>query len=287
MSSDWWGLKPDPNAERYTNKSLVPSWAQSPTTSSSPSQTSSITANQWAFVTNQNQSIQNLLLSENETGSNNRPPKLMHMNEFPTWEERFHTYILGQNTELWLSFTTDFNQALEEAGSNAATFADLSVDDKKAYDLEKKAFSILTQALNKDIYHQFVSFKTTKSLWDALKARGQGNAASRKLRHDLLRKEFDGFMCMEKESLEDLTSRYYHLLSEMGNFGVVTTAEEVVTKFADALPVQWIGFLEILKYNGTLATTNIYDFVQLLENKIQEVIIKAKRVKEHQNPEMY
>ncbi|MFS7943357.1 hypothetical protein Hanom_Chr06g00499401 [Helianthus anomalus] len=77
MTLDWWGWKPDPNADMYTGKGLVPSWAQSPTTLSS-SQTSSITANQWAFVTNQNQSIQSLLLSQNVTGSNNRPPKLMH-----------------------------------------------------------------------------------------------------------------------------------------------------------------------------------------------------------------
>ncbi|KAF5771650.1 putative transcription factor interactor and regulator CCHC(Zn) family [Helianthus annuus] len=196
-------------------------------------------------------------------------------------------YVLGQNTKLWLSFTMEFDQALEEAGSNAATFGDLSAEDKKAYDLEKKAYSILTQALNKDIYHQFLRFKTTKGLWDALKARGHGNAWSRKLRHDLLKKEFDGFMCMERESLGDLTSQYYHLLSEMGNFGVVITPEEVVTKFADALAVQWNGFLEILKYNGTLATTNINDFIQLLENKDQEEIRKLKRVPVPQNPEMY
>ncbi|KAJ0839535.1 putative transcription factor interactor and regulator CCHC(Zn) family [Helianthus annuus] len=288
MNSDWWGWKPDPNADMYTSKGSgpIPSWAQTPTSSSS-AQSSSITANQWAFVTNQNQSIQSLLLSENETGSNNRPPKLMHINEYPGWQERFHTYILGQNTELWLSFTKEFDQALEEAGSNAAAFADLSFDDKKTYDLEKKAFSILTQALNKDIYHQFVGFKTTISLWDALKARGQGNASSRKLRHDLLKKEFDDFMCMERESLGDMTSRFYHLLSEMGNFKVAVTPEEIVTKFADAFPAQWSGFLEILKYNGTLATTNIHDFIQLLENKNQEEIRKAKRVPVPQNPEMY
>ncbi|KAJ0836938.1 hypothetical protein HanRHA438_Chr16g0772581 [Helianthus annuus] len=211
----------------------------------------------------------------------------MHMNEYPRWQERFHTYILGQNTELWLSFNKEFDQALEEAGSTAATFTDLSIDDKKTNDLEKKAFSILTQALNKDIYHQFVGFKTTKSLWDALKARGQGNASLRKLRHDLLKKEFGGFMCMERESLGDMTSWFYHLLSEMGNFKVAVTPEEVVTKFADALPAQWNGFLEILKYNGTLAITNIHDFIPLLENKNQEEIRKAKRVSVPQNPEMY
>ncbi|MFS7984589.1 putative transcription factor interactor and regulator CCHC(Zn) family [Helianthus anomalus] len=92
---------------------------------------------------------------------------------------------------------------------------------------------------------------------------------------------------MDKESLGDMTSRFYHLLTELGNFGVVTTPVEVVKKFADALPPQWNSFLEILKYNGVLATTNINDFVQLLENKAQEETLKAKKVPVPQNPEMY
>ncbi|KAJ0873152.1 putative transcription factor interactor and regulator CCHC(Zn) family [Helianthus annuus] len=211
----------------------------------------------------------------------------MHLNEYPVWVDKFRTYVLGQNTELWIRFTTDFDQAIEVAASSTATFADLPEEQKKTYDLEKKAYAILTQALSKDIYHQFVSFKTTKKLWDALKTRGVGNEATRQLRHDLLNKESDGFTCMDKESLGDMTSRFYHLLTELGNFGVVTTTAEVVKKFADALPPQWNSFLEILKFNGVLATTNINDFVQLLENKDQEETLKAKRVPVPQNPEMY
>ncbi|KAJ0877442.1 putative transcription factor interactor and regulator CCHC(Zn) family [Helianthus annuus] len=84
-----------------------------------------------------------------------------------------------------------------------------------------------------------------------------------------------------------MTSRFYHLLTELNNFGVTTTQAEVVKKFADALPPQWSSFLEILKYNGVLKTTNINDFVQLLENKDQEETLKAKRVPLPQNPEMY
>ncbi|KAJ0644919.1 hypothetical protein HanOQP8_Chr16g0617861 [Helianthus annuus] len=294
MNPSWWGT-PAPDEGKYTNTSLSPSWAESPVSTSS--QANAISTGQWAFVSNQTPSIQSILLSESQTGSLNRPPKLMHLNEYPGWVDRFRTYVLGQNTELWIRFTTDFDQAIEVAASSTATFADLPEDQKKTYDLEKKAyantelwirfttdfdqaievaasstatFAILTQALSKDIYHQFVSFKTTKKLWDALKTRGVGNEATRQLRHDLLKKEFDGFTCMDKESLGDMTSRFYHLLTELGNFGVVTTTAEVVKKFADALPPQWNSFLEILKYNGVLATTNINDFVQLLENKDQE-----------------
>ncbi|MFS7908922.1 putative transcription factor interactor and regulator CCHC(Zn) family [Helianthus anomalus] len=272
----WWGT-PAPDSGKYTSTSLSPSWAVS----------TSSQASQWALVSNQTLSIQSILLSESETGSLNRPQKLMHLNEYPGWAGRFKTYVLGQNTELWIRFLTDFDQAIEVAASSTATFADLPEDQKKTYDLEKKAYAILTQALSNDIYHQFVSFKTTKKLWDGLKTRGVGNEATRIMRHDLLKKEFDGFTCMDKESLGDMTSRFYHLLTELGNYGVVTTTSEVVKKFADALPPQWSSFLEILKYNGVLATTNINDFVQLLEYKDQEETLKAKRAPVPQNPEMY
>ncbi|KAJ0524015.1 putative transcription factor interactor and regulator CCHC(Zn) family [Helianthus annuus] len=280
----WWDT-PAPDSGKYTCTSLSPSWAESPVSTSS--QANAISSSQWALVSNQTPSIQSILLSESETGSLNRPPKLMHLNEYPGWVDRFRTYVLGQNTELWIRFTTDFDQAIEVAASDTATFADLPEDQKKTYDLEKKAYAILTQALSKDIYHQFVSFKTTKKLWDGLKTRGVGNEATRQLRHDLLKKEFDCFTCMDKESLGDMTSRFYHLLTELNNFGVATTQAEVVKKFADALPPQWSSFLEILKYNGVLRTTNINDFVQLLENKDQEETLKAKRVPLPQNPEMY
>ncbi|KAJ0716361.1 hypothetical protein HanPI659440_Chr13g0511781 [Helianthus annuus] len=146
-------------------------------------------------------------MSESETGSNNRPPKLNHMNDYPSWKGRFHTYVLGKNTELWICFTTPYNTVLEEAGSNPTTLANMTETDKKAYDLEKKAFIILTQALHKDIYHQFSYCNTTKALWDILVKRGEENAVTRETRQDLLKKEFDSFLFMGHETLNEMATR--------------------------------------------------------------------------------
>ncbi|MFS7900156.1 hypothetical protein Hanom_Chr00s098019g01802311 [Helianthus anomalus] len=52
--------------------------------------------------------------------------------------------------------------------------------DKKDYGLEKKVFSILTQALHRDISHQFAYCTTTKSLWDVLVARGEEKCSNKK-----------------------------------------------------------------------------------------------------------
>ncbi|XP_022026919.1 uncharacterized protein LOC110927875 [Helianthus annuus] len=144
--------------------------------------------------------------------------------------------------------------------------------DKKAYDLEKKAFVILTQALHRDIYHQFAYCTTIKSLWDVLEARGEGNVATRKIRHDLLKKEFEGFLFMENETLNDMATRFYHFLSEIHSYKVNATQQEMVMRFADALPPKWSQFIELLKHTGVLDTLSIYEFVQKLENKDEEEI---------------
>ncbi|KAL9991721.1 putative transcription factor interactor and regulator CCHC(Zn) family [Helianthus debilis subsp. tardiflorus] len=277
-TSPWdWSL----NSQSSQELTTADAWAKSlfPSPSISPSQ--------WALVSNQSQSIQNLLISESETGSNNRPPKLNHMKDFPSWKNRFHTYVQGQSTDLWTCFINPFNAALEVAASTSEGYANMLEPDKKSYELEKKAFATLTQALNKDIYHQFSYCKNTKTLWDALVARGEGNAATRKSRHDLLKKEFDSFQFLENETLNDMTTRFYHLISEMCAYGVIATQQDMVNKFADALPPKWSSFIELLKHTGTLDTVNIYEFIQKLEHKNEEEIRKAKRAPVPQNTEMY
>ncbi|KAJ0751980.1 hypothetical protein HanPI659440_Chr09g0319051 [Helianthus annuus] len=250
-TSPWdWSMDPPPGQNQTSMAAMLMNFVPQ-------QQQQSISASQWALVSNQNQGIQNLLLSESETGSNNRPPKLNHVNDYPSWKGRFHNYVQGQNTELWTCFTSPFNQALEEAGSNATTFNNMQEADKKAYDPEKKAFAILTQALHKDMYHQFSYCMSTKALWDALVARGEGNAATRKTRHDLLKKEFESFQFLDNETLNDMTSRFYHLISEMSSYNVNATHLEMVARFADALPPKWSPFIELLKHTGALDTANV------------------------------
>ncbi|KAJ0429702.1 putative transcription factor interactor and regulator CCHC(Zn) family [Helianthus annuus] len=252
-----------------------------------PPQAAMITTNQWALVTNQSSSIQAMMQNDSETGTSTKPPKLNHINDWGWWKERLRTYVQGQGQDLWMCFFTPFENDLEVAGSNPETYSTMSDDDKKKFELEKKAFMILTQALHRDIYHQFVYCTTTKSLWDMLTLRCEGNAQSRKIKQELLKKEFEGFTCMENETLAELSTRFHHLLSEMFAFRVTATPQEMVKRFADSLPSKWSSFLEILKENGVLDTITVYELIQRLENKDVEEKLKAKRTLTPQNPEMY
>ncbi|KAM0030890.1 hypothetical protein Hdeb2414_s0017g00502341 [Helianthus debilis subsp. tardiflorus] len=88
-------------------------------------------------------------------------------------------------------------------------------------------------------------------------ARGEGYAATRKTRHDLLKKKFESFHFLENETLNDITTRYYHLMCEMYYFGVLASQQEMVARFADALPPKWSPFIELLKHTGVLDAVNV------------------------------
>ncbi|KAJ0851648.1 hypothetical protein HanPSC8_Chr13g0594471 [Helianthus annuus] len=59
-------------------------------------------------------------------------------------------------------------------------------------------------------------------------------------------------------------------------FKVSATPQDMVRRFADALPAKWSSYLEILKENGVLDTITIYELIQKLENKDVEEKLKAK-----------
>ncbi|KAJ0431715.1 putative transcription factor interactor and regulator CCHC(Zn) family [Helianthus annuus] len=84
-----------------------------------------------------------------------------------------------------------------------------------------------------------------------------------------------------------MTTRFYHLISEMCAYGVAATQQDMVNRFADALPPKWSSFIELLKHTKALDEINIYEFIQKLEHKNDEEIRKARRAPAPQNTEMY
>ncbi|KAI3732689.1 hypothetical protein L1987_63896 [Smallanthus sonchifolius] len=239
-----------------------------------------------AFVASQNSKIQNLLLIDNEAGNANKAPKLMTMDEYHHWKNRFEIHINGVDTNLWMMIENGYQKVLSEDGTPVLASL-LSEQQRKDYDLEKKAYAILSQAMSREIFHQFRQFISSKSLWDALEQRHEGNASLKAINAKAIKKEFDNFMYIGNESLDDLFERFYHLMSELHAHEVKTTKEEKVQCMADALPPKWDSFLMILKQNNTLETIDINEFLQKLRE--QEVMNKwkLKRGVQAQDPSLY
>ena len=125
----------------------------------------------------------------------------------------------------------------------------MNEDQRKSYDQERKVFSLLTQALPKEILHQFETYQTASSLWEALIIRCEGDEAAKKVRKAQIKKEFESFCGIGNESLEDLATRFNHLITEIKKVGLSYTNEELNERLAEALPSHWGNYVDILKAN--------------------------------------
>ncbi|XP_076888743.1 uncharacterized protein LOC143539278 [Bidens hawaiensis] len=157
-----------------------------------------------AFVSQPSALLQNINL-ENEMGTSNKPPKLLRMEDYPSWADKFETYIQALNYETWTAVEEEYIIPKNENGSN--------------YRLSQIAEALL----NKD----------------------RGNPDMRKSKMALLKKEFDIFTQVKGETFAQLVERYCHLVNEMKRLGNDKPDYEYIDKLADALPEEWGTFILI------------------------------------------
>ena len=69
----------------------------------------------------------------------------------------------------------------------------------------------------------------------------------RKNKTDLLKKQFVVFKHLRNESLEDIITRYYHLMTELDNNNVEYKTQEANNRLLDALPPKWEIYTLIIK----------------------------------------
>ena len=149
-----------------------------------------------AVVNTQTTNAISTLVNDLSSGSGNRPPKLMEMQEYNQWQKKFKIHLEGmglEGTEAWQMIAKGYVAPVLENTGESVPLESLTDDEKKKFVVEKKAYSQLTQAITNDLLHQFGSCTTSKQLWDVLKNRHDGNEKTRRLRMEELRKEFENF----------------------------------------------------------------------------------------------
>ncbi|KAD3640411.1 hypothetical protein E3N88_29634 [Mikania micrantha] len=158
------------------------------------------------------------LLSDYEVGTMTKPPKLVSLNEYSSWSARFESFLSIVNPSLTIPLIEGYEQPqLNGVYKNVSR---LTKDEKKLYDLDKKAYALLTMALPKEIFQYFD---------DELK----------RSKRTLLKKQLEVFKCLDNKTFQELVTRYTLLLSELSNLDYEVSLEEQNDKLLDALPSSW------------------------------------------------
>ncbi|KAM0048703.1 hypothetical protein Hdeb2414_s0008g00277511 [Helianthus debilis subsp. tardiflorus] len=221
------------------------------------------------------------LYNENETGTHQKPPKLMYIEDFQGWKNRFENWVQAYRFEAWCSLLKDYEKPKNERGLEMG-FNDFTEVDKLKYTSEKMMISILQQAVKEDIFVLLQHNGTARSIWEALIQKFRGSADMIKNKKALLKKSFDMFTAFDHETTKQTIDRYCHLVLEMGRLDIKKEDDEWVDKLAEALPQnKWGTYLMVVKLMRKSESMNLAQFIQKIEE--QELDIQKKAIMTNPN----
>ncbi|KAJ0832759.1 putative transcription factor interactor and regulator CCHC(Zn) family [Helianthus annuus] len=226
---------------------------------------------------------------ENETGTTQKPPKLMSIEEYYGWKDRFENWVQANHLRSWECILEKYTLPRTEL-QVVKQISEFSEQERAMYRAEKMMISLLQQAIKEDIFILLQHDKTAKSIWDDLKVKFEGSESMIKSKKALLKKEFDLFCSLPGEDTKKLIERYCHLVRSLSMLGVDKAREEYVDKLADALPQkEWGTYLMILKNTGVYDRLTIGQFIEKIESQDleQQKIARMNNPSGQQDVKMY
>ncbi|KAI3811040.1 hypothetical protein L1987_20756 [Smallanthus sonchifolius] len=163
----------------------------------------------------------------------------------------------------------------------------LTIEEKLLFDREKKAMASISMSIPKEIYHNFKQFRTSQQLCEALQKRCEVSLDVKKSRKELLKKQFLVFNDFQNESLDDLATRFYHLLSELSSASVVYETEEINDKFLEALPSKFDVYTVLIKENVMYKTMSLEEVLGKIQSHDLNMKRKETNMEHIQDPSMY
>ncbi|MFS7945166.1 hypothetical protein Hanom_Chr06g00520991 [Helianthus anomalus] len=191
---------------------------------------------------------QNTML-ENETGTTQKPPKLMDIDDYNGWSDRFGNWVEAYHLDAWDHTEVQYFRPLG-SDREKIPIKDLSPEEKKKYKDDKLMVSLLQQTIKEDILILLQHDGSAYSIWKELEAKSFGNDDLLRKKMSLMKKEFDLFSGLRTESTKQIIERYCNLVKNMTRLGINKSKDELIEKLADALPHDvWGTFLMMLRNN--------------------------------------
>ncbi|KAJ0448995.1 putative transcription factor interactor and regulator CCHC(Zn) family [Helianthus annuus] len=210
--------------------------------------------------------ISESLSYDNVYGNHQRPPKLMNIEDYHWWYERFENWVQAYAYDSWICLTLGYNKPRNDR-RELINLKDFTADDKKEHSAELRMKTLLQQSIREDIFSLLQYGETSKSIWEALKVKAEGGKDIKKNKISLLKKEFDMFSCMKNETVRQMIERFCHLKIELERFDIRKNREELVDKLVEALPHEddWKTYVIVLKNDINFDTMSLDQLIEKIE----------------------
>ncbi|XP_022040499.1 uncharacterized protein LOC110943049 [Helianthus annuus] len=164
---------------------------------------------------------------ENMYGSQQKPPKLMKVEDYNWWKNRFEGWVKAFAPESWLKLVTEY-KAPEKTDGGAIEEKDFTELDVKHVVAEYRMITLIKQSVREDIISLLENKKTSKKLWEALERKCIGSNEIVKNKKNML-------------------ERFGHLKMELTRHGISYDEDLMVDKLFDSLPndQEWLESHEL------------------------------------------
>ncbi|GJZ29454.1 ribonuclease H-like domain-containing protein, partial [Tanacetum coccineum] len=199
-------------------------------------------------------------------------PPMLNLGEFKLWKMRIKQYFLMTDYALW-EVILNGNSPLPTRTIDGVETAvpPTTAEQKLARKNELKERGTLLMALPNEHQLKFNTYKSAKSLMEAIEKRFGGNKESKKVHKTLLKQQYENFNGKSSEGLDQIYDRLQKLISQLEIHGETISQEDVNLKLLKSLPSEWKTHTLIWRNKPdleTLSMDNLYNNLKIYEDEV-------------------
>nr|GFC35791.1 hypothetical protein [Tanacetum cinerariifolium] len=123
------------------------------------------------------------------------------------------------------------------------------------------------------ISQRFCKHKTAKELWAAILKTFGGNEATKKIKKNLLKQQYENFRAEGSETLEQTFTRLQVIIGQLQFMGVKVEQDDLNQKFLTSLAPEWLMHTIVWRNMSDLETMSLddsYNHLKVYEAEINE-----------------
>ncbi|GKB18707.1 reverse transcriptase domain-containing protein [Tanacetum coccineum] len=189
--------------------------------------------------------------------------KLLVLNpgEFELWKIRIEQYFLMTNYALWeVILNGDLPLPIRTVDGVETLVPPTTTEQKLARKNELKARGTLLMALPNEHQLKFNTYKSAKTLIEAIEKRFGRNKEAKKVQKTLLKQQYKNFSRKSTEGLDQIYNRLQKLISQLEIHEETISQEDVDLKLLRSLPSEWKTHTLIWKNKSDLEDLSMDDF---------------------------
>ncbi|GJZ83504.1 hypothetical protein Tco_0648677 [Tanacetum coccineum] len=168
---------------------------------------------------------------------------------------------------------------LETKKDEIVSFHKQNDDLKKKLAKNNEAKMVIYNALPRKEYERIFMCQTAKEIWDTLLITHQGNNQVKANKIDLLVQQYEQFMILEEESIDNAFAKFNTIITSLKALDESFSSKNCVRKFLWALHPKWRAKVTVIEESKNLTTLSLDELIRNL--KVYKEVIKkdSKTVK--------